>query len=45
MEVHVQPGAGHAFDNHDAPMFYNGRAAHSAWQITTAWLQRWLSIG
>lgn len=45
MEVHVQPGAGHAFDNHDAPMFYNAQAAHSAWRITTAWLQRWLPIG
>jgi carboxymethylenebutenolidase len=43
MELHVQPGAGHAFDNHDAPLFYNARAAENAWRITTAFLQRWLA--
>jgi len=45
MEVHVQPGAGHAFDKHDAPMFYNARAAETAWRITTTWLQQWLPVG
>jgi carboxymethylenebutenolidase len=45
MEAQVQPGAGHAFDNHEAPMFHNAQAAHNAWRITTAFLQRWLPPG
>jgi carboxymethylenebutenolidase len=30
--------AGHAFDNHEAAMFYNEPAAHSAWAKTMAFL-------
>ena len=32
--------AGHAFDNHEAPMFYDAEAAREAWDITTAFLER-----
>lgn len=32
--------AGHAFDNHEAPMFYNAAAANEAWAITTAFLEQ-----
>jgi carboxymethylenebutenolidase len=32
--------AGHAFDNHEAPMFYNAAAADEAWAVTTAFLGR-----
>lgn len=32
--------AGHAFDNHDAPMFYNEAAAKEAWRQTVAFLQK-----
>jgi carboxymethylenebutenolidase len=39
-EVHVQPAAGHAFDNFRAPIFYHAEAAATAWPITTAFLAR-----
>jgi carboxymethylenebutenolidase len=42
MELHVQPGAGHAFDNHEAPMFHNAPAAEAAWRITVTFLERHL---
>ena len=32
--------AGHAFDNHEAPMFYEQVAAREAWGITTRFLKR-----
>jgi carboxymethylenebutenolidase len=32
--------AGHAFDNHEAPMFYDAVAAAEAWAITTEFLER-----
>ncbi len=32
--------AGHAFDNHEAPMFYDAKSAREAWSVTTAFLQR-----
>jgi carboxymethylenebutenolidase len=32
--------AGHAFDNHEAPMFYDPEAAREAWGVTTAFLER-----
>jgi carboxymethylenebutenolidase len=38
VEVHVHDGAGHAFENADAPMFYDPDAAARSWAITTAWL-------
>jgi carboxymethylenebutenolidase len=41
-EVHVQPGAGHAFDNHEAAMFHHPEAAEAAWALTTGFLGRHL---
>lgn len=38
VEVHVQAGAGHAFDNHRNPMFANPDAAAAAWARTSAFL-------
>jgi len=32
--------AGHAFDNHEAPMFYDPEAAREAWDVTTSFLGR-----
>jgi carboxymethylenebutenolidase len=34
------PGCGHAFDNHDAPMFHQPEAAARAWDITKGFLAR-----
>jgi carboxymethylenebutenolidase len=42
MECHIQPDAGHAFDNHDAPMFYQPEPAARAWRITSEFLARTL---
>jgi carboxymethylenebutenolidase len=39
-EVHVQLDAGHAFDNHDAPMFSRPEAAARAWGLTSDFLDR-----
>ena len=36
--------AGHAFDNHEAPMFYNESAAKSAWAKTMAFLGTHLPV-
>jgi carboxymethylenebutenolidase len=41
-ECHIQPGAGHAFDNHEAPMFYVPEAADAAWELTKDFLARTL---
>ncbi len=41
-ECHVQPGAGHAFDNHEAPMFYVPEPADAAWELTKDFLARTL---
>jgi carboxymethylenebutenolidase len=41
-EVHVQAGAGHAFDNHEAAMFHHPDAAKAAWSLTTGFLERHL---
>ena len=40
MECHIQEDAGHAFDNHEAPMFHQPEAAARAWEITKAFLAR-----
>ena len=40
VELHIQQGAGHAFDNHLAPMFHNAEAAAAAWNLTTKFLDR-----
>lgn len=42
MECHVQPDAGHAFDNHEAPMFHQPEPAARAWAITRDFLARTL---
>jgi carboxymethylenebutenolidase len=39
-ECHIQPDGGHAFNNHDAPMFSRPDAAARAWEITTDFLGR-----
>jgi carboxymethylenebutenolidase len=42
VEVAVQQGAGHAFDNHMAAMFHNPDAAAAAWRLTVEFLDRTL---
>jgi carboxymethylenebutenolidase len=42
MELHIQDDAGHAFDNHEAPMFHNPSAAEAAWGVTESFLKRTL---
>ena len=42
MECHIQEDAGHAFDNHEAPMFHQPEAAARAWEITREFLARTL---
>lgn len=44
MECHIQPDAGHAFDNHEAPMFHQPEPAGRAWQITREFLARTLPV-
>jgi len=44
VEIHVQPGAGHAFDNHEAEMFWNEVAAAAAWERTVDFLERNLPV-
>jgi carboxymethylenebutenolidase len=39
-EFHRHAQAGHAFDNHDAPMFHNPEAAAAAWEQTREFLAR-----
>lgn len=38
IELNVEAGAGHAFDNHEAPMFHNATAAAHAWELTRSFL-------
>jgi carboxymethylenebutenolidase len=42
VEVHVQPGAGHAFENFLAPQFSDPEAAARSWPLTTDFLSRTL---
>ena len=44
MECHIHEGAGHAFDNHDAPMFHQPEPAARAWEITKEFLARTLPV-
>jgi carboxymethylenebutenolidase len=44
MECHVQEGAGHAFDNHESPMFHQPEPAARAWEITREFLARTLPV-
>lgn len=43
VEVHVQPGAGHAFENFLAPQFSNPDAAAQSWPLTVEFLADVLS--
>jgi carboxymethylenebutenolidase len=45
IECHVHEGAGHAFDNHLAPMFHNPDARVAAWELTAAFLAREFPAG
>jgi carboxymethylenebutenolidase len=42
-EIAIQEDGGHAFDNHDAPMFYRPEAAARAWELTRDFLARRLA--
>jgi carboxymethylenebutenolidase len=44
MECHIHPHAGHAFDNHEAPMFHRPAAAARAWDLTSDFLARRLPL-
>jgi carboxymethylenebutenolidase len=39
-ECHIQPDGGHAFDNHDSPIFSRPEPAARAWEITQEFLAR-----
>jgi carboxymethylenebutenolidase len=39
-ELHVHPGAGHAFDNYRAPLFHHEGARAASWPRTRAFLER-----
>jgi carboxymethylenebutenolidase len=39
-ECHIQPAGGHAFDNHESPIFYRPEAAAPAWELTREFLSR-----
>jgi carboxymethylenebutenolidase len=43
-EVHIHPGAGHAFDN-PSPMWHHAEASREAWPQTVAFLERHLPPG
>jgi carboxymethylenebutenolidase len=43
-EFHVHAGAGHAFDNYNAPMMHHERAAREAWAQTADFLNRTLPV-
>ena len=43
-EFHVHEGAGHAFDNHNAPTMHHERAASDAWIQTIDFLRRTLPV-
>jgi carboxymethylenebutenolidase len=45
VEVVVHDGAGHAFENFEAPMFHDAAAARSSWERTVAFLARTLPVG
>lgn len=38
IELNVEDGAGHAFDNHEAPMFHDATAAAHAWELSRTFL-------
>jgi carboxymethylenebutenolidase len=44
-EIAIQEDGGHAFDNHDAPMFHRPEAAARAWELTRDFLARAVPAG
>ncbi|HEY4826147.1 MAG TPA: dienelactone hydrolase family protein [Solirubrobacteraceae bacterium] len=44
MECHIHEDAGHAFDNHEAPMFHQPEPAAQAWAMTKDFLARTLPV-
>ena len=44
-EVHIYPGASHAFFNDTRPQIYQAVAAQDAWQKTLAWFRKYLIEG
>ncbi len=40
VEMHVHPGATHAFDNHESATFHHPEASRRAWELTTEFLSR-----
>jgi carboxymethylenebutenolidase len=44
MECHIHQDAGHAFDNHEAPMFHQPEPAARAWEVTRDFLARTLPV-
>jgi carboxymethylenebutenolidase len=43
-EIAIQEDGGHAFDNHEAPMFHRPAAAARAWELTRDFLARRLPV-
>ncbi len=43
IELNIEAGAGHAFDNHESAMFDDPAAAAHAWALTCAFLERHLA--
>ncbi len=43
-ECHIQPDAGHAFDNHESEMFHQPEPAARAWTLTSEFLARELPV-
>ncbi len=41
-EVHIYPGASHAFFNDTRPQIYHAEAAQDAWQKTLVWFRKYL---
>jgi carboxymethylenebutenolidase len=44
-EIAIQEDGGHAFDNHEAPMFYRPEATARAWELTRDFLARAVPTG
>jgi carboxymethylenebutenolidase len=42
-DTHIQPDAGHAFDNHESEIFYRPEPAARAWRVTADFLARELT--
>jgi carboxymethylenebutenolidase len=42
-EIHIYPGAGHAFFNETRPQAYHPEAAADAWERTLGWFRKHLA--